>query len=84
MACGLPLIATDAPGIVDILPLGEHSGGIVLQREDTRALAAAILNLLQDKEKVDRLGQNAANNIQQNFSFKAVGIQLKEFMFKNE
>ncbi len=84
MACGLPLVAADAPGILDILPPGGQNGGIVVQREDIGALAVALENLLLDKEKRDRLGQNAAAHIQENFSLQTVGMQLKDFMFKNE
>lgn len=81
MACGLPLIAADAPGISDILQSGESSGGIVLKREDTNAFAATILYLLQDKEKTNKLGSSAVENIKQNFSLESVGAQLKQFMF---
>ncbi len=84
MACGLPLVAADAPGISDILQNGENSGGIMLKREDTNAFASTILCLLQHKEKADTLGSLAAQNIQQNFSIQSVGTQLKQFMFCDE
>jgi glycosyltransferase involved in cell wall biosynthesis len=84
MACGLPVVATDVPGMVDIFPLGESSGGIILKDEDTNLLAATILELLQDKQKADKMGYMALKNVKQNFSVQVVGAQLKKFLFKDE
>ena len=81
MACGLPLIASDAPGIIDILKHGEESGGIMLKRPDCNALAASIMYMLQHKEEADRLGNLAMKNINENFSLTAIGAQLKQFIF---
>lgn len=84
MACRLPVIATDVPGIADIFPVGESSGGIVLKGEDTNLLAATILELLQDKEKADKMGSMALKNVKKNFSIQVVGEQLKKYLFKDE
>ena len=45
MACGLPVIATDAQGLPDILEGGSTSGGLILPRDDAPALTAAIERL---------------------------------------
>ncbi|HEY9652022.1 MAG TPA: glycosyltransferase family 4 protein, partial [Coleofasciculaceae cyanobacterium] len=46
MACGLPVVAAEAPGVADILADGEASGGIVVARDDTTAFAQALGRIL--------------------------------------
>jgi glycosyltransferase involved in cell wall biosynthesis len=50
MACGLPVVAGRGRGIADILPAGEHSGGLVVAAGDVEAFAAALSRLLQDRQ----------------------------------
>jgi len=82
MACGLPLIASDAPGMADILKRGEESGGILLPKGDVKALAEALQRLLQNPVLCAEMGEKAAINVRQNFSLDAVGKQLTKFIFK--
>ncbi len=81
MACGLPLVATNAPGIPDVLQDGKNSGGIMIEQEDSSAFADAILFLLQNKANAENMGRLAEKNVVENFSSQAVGIQLKQFLF---
>lgn len=46
MACGLPVVAADAPGVADIFEKGEASGGVVVPRADATALAIALGRVL--------------------------------------
>ena len=80
MACGLPVVATDAPGVRDILQDGEASGGLVVPREDAPALAQAITRLLDDENLRRRLAANAQGRIAAHFSLKIVGQQLRAFL----
>ncbi len=82
MACGLPLIATDAPGISDILKNGEKSGGIVLPINNSLALTTTLTRFINDPPLCDHLGKLALQNVQENFSLEAVGKQLSKFLFK--
>lgn len=79
MACGLPVIAADAPGIEDIF--NEGAGGIVLKRGDTLAFAATMSGWLHQKSITDKMGKDATENIRQNFSLQAVGAQLNNLIF---
>jgi glycosyltransferase involved in cell wall biosynthesis len=72
MACGLPVIATDAQGLPDILEGGEAAGGILVPREDPAALAAAIERLRTDPALRQRLGQAARRRVEHAFSVQAV------------
>jgi len=68
MACGLPVVAADAPGIADIFDRGEASGGIVVRRESVTESALAIGRLLDDNKHRSRdLGQRARRRVESHF-----------------
>lgn len=83
MACGLPIVATDAPGVPDILEKGELSGGLVVPREDATALALALGRVLDDPAWRRELGKYARHRVETSFSLEAVGKQLRDFLFKD-
>lgn len=80
MACGLPLLAADAPGIAEILPHGEESGGRVVPRDDPAAFARGLAGLLADESLRERLGHAASRRVAAGFSLEAVGGDLRRFM----
>jgi starch synthase len=80
MACGLPVVASDAPGVPDILEGGESSGGAVIHRGDAVALAEALGRMLDDRELSRELGLRARRRVETAFTLEAVGRQLHEFM----
>jgi glycosyltransferase involved in cell wall biosynthesis len=80
MACGLPVVAADAPGAADLLEEGERSGGIVVPRADAGALAAALGCLLDDEQRSRRLGARAREHVEQRFSLKKLGAELRSLM----
>ena len=80
MACGLPVVAADAPGIPDILEGGEASGGIVIPREDPVALALALGRVLDHETWRLELGRRAQHRVNSHFSLEAVGKQLRNFL----
>jgi starch synthase len=84
MACGLPVVAADAPGIPDILEGGEASGGIVVPRENVTELALALGRLLDNKEWCRELGKRARQRVERNFAREVVGQQLRHFLLKEE
>lgn len=77
MACGLPVVATDAPGVPDIFEQGKASGGIVVPRENVPALADALGQVLDDDGMRQELGKQARLRVEQSFSLQSVGQQLK-------
>jgi starch synthase len=82
MACGLPVIAFDAPGMPDILEGGEASGGLVVPRGDVDALASALGRALDDAAWSRTLGKRARARAQSHFSLEAVGEQLRAFLVR--
>lgn len=83
MACGLPVVAADAPGVSDIFAGGLEAGGIVVPREDPGALADAIKQLLIDKNLRLKLAANARQRIESCFSLEVVGKQLQNWLCLN-
>jgi len=81
MACGLPVIAADVPGIADVLPRGAESGGLIVPREDAGALADALTGLLASPDEASGLGARARREIENRFSLPTVGQALDSFMF---
>ena len=80
MACGLPVVAADAPGIPDIFDEGEGSGGIVVPRESVTELAQAVGRLLDDRQTSRELGKRARCRVESRFSLEVVGEQLRRFL----
>lgn len=75
-ACGLPMVASDAHGLPDILPEGEASGGILVPREDAQAAASALIRLAEDAALRQRLGRAARANVEARYGLEAVGSAL--------
>ena len=80
MACGLPVVSSDAHGLPDIFAAGEEHGGILTRRGDVDAVAGALERLFADPALRARLGSAARRRIEQHFSIAAVGIALDRFM----
>lgn len=81
MACGLPVVAADAPGVPDILEGGEEAGGLVVPRGDESALAGALGRVLDDPAGRRELGARARLRVERCFSLTTVGEQLCAFLF---
>ena len=76
MACGLPVVASDANGVPDIFESGEASGGVVVPRGDVPALADALVEVLSDPARRQRLARQAQARVAGAFSLEAVGSAL--------
>lgn len=82
MACGLPVVAADAPGVPDLLEGGEDSGGLLVPRGDAAAFASAVGRLLDDEALRLLLGARARLRAESEFGLEAVGRRLRDFMLK--
>lgn len=81
MACGLPLVAADAPGVSDILEGGEGAGGLIVPRGDAVSFASALWRVLDDEAFGSKLGACARARVERAFSHRRVGEQLRAFLF---
>lgn len=84
MSCGLPVVAVDVNGVPDILEGGEASGGLVVPREDARALALTLGRVLDDEAWGRELGKRARCRAENYFSSEAVGKQLRDFLLRQK
>ena len=63
MMVGLPCISTDYPGANELIRDGEN--GLLVPCGDHEALAEAVIALMGDPEKMERLARNASQSAQQ-------------------
>ena len=84
MACGLPLVAADAPGIPDLLAGGEASGGVVVPRGDSAAFAAALGRALDDLAWTRATGARARRRVEEACALDSVGRRLRDFLLPDE
>ena len=80
MSCGLPIVATDAPGVADILNCGEDSGGIIVPCENAKLLASALGRVLDNPDLRQEMGRQARLRAENAFSLESIGQRLKEFL----
>lgn len=80
MACSLPVVASRVQGIPEILESNEMSGGLIVPIGDAKALADALISILEHEEWAKELGKRARERVQQGFSFEIVGQQLRSFL----
>lgn len=62
MACGLPIVATDAGGTVDIVKSGVN--GIVVPRNNTKALEDALVAMIEDPQLRSTCGAESLRIVQ--------------------
>ncbi|BAU13814.1 putative glycosyl transferase [Leptolyngbya sp. NIES-3755] len=79
MASGLPIVATRAPGVADIL--GDPAkAGLIVPCDDPVALATAIGRLLDDQSLRQQFSQQARQRVEHCFSLTAIAQQLDRLM----
>jgi glycosyltransferase involved in cell wall biosynthesis len=70
MAAGVPSVATDVP--LNRWLLGEAAAEQLVPPDDAKAMAAAIVRLLEDNEAAERLGAAGCNRARRDFSLKGM------------
>lgn len=68
-ACGLPLVATENGGPVDII--GNCQNGILVDPLDTEAIADALLTILNSPEQWSDFSENGLKNVSHFYSWQA-------------
>lgn len=79
MADGLPVVASDVPGISEIV---NNQGGILVPPRDSQSLAQAILTLYHDQKGYGQFARQAADRIKNSYSQERV-IELWEEVLRS-
>jgi starch synthase len=80
MACGLPVVAADAPGVAEILGRDGTSGGLVVAKGDPEALRQGMSRLTNDPNLRARLAAQARPRVEAFASLEVVGRSLATLM----
>jgi 1,4-alpha-glucan branching enzyme len=75
MACGVPVVGSDIPGVKDVIKHGEN--GFLAPPKNPKALADGILALLNDRKLRMRLGKGARELMLENYSWNIVTNRLE-------
>lgn len=78
MACGVPVIGSDYPGVGDVIR--HYDCGIVVEPGDAVALARAVASIAADPSLAARLGANGRAAIEREASWQARAVQRQERM----
>jgi phosphatidylinositol alpha-mannosyltransferase len=78
MAAGVPVVATDVPGIRDVLR--HDQTGLLARPADPISLAACIGRIVRDQKLRQRLIETAAADVRQRFSWDVVLPQYRQFL----
>lgn len=74
MACGLAVVSSNGGALPEVV--GE--AGVIVEKANSEALAAAILELLANPERINALGALAIRRIEARFSWDTVARQMTE------
>jgi len=70
MACGLPVIGTKVPGIVDIIR--DRDNGLLVPPQDSKGLAEAIVQMLNDNYLRKLLRNKGRDEVLKRFSWESI------------
>lgn len=76
MAMAKPVIATNAGGVPEIIVDGKT--GILVPPEDPRAMTEAIIELLKDRDKAKKLGENGRKRVEEVFTIQEHVIKVQQ------
>jgi glycosyltransferase involved in cell wall biosynthesis len=80
MSCGKAVVGSDIPGINDVITHGIN--GILVPPKDSKALADAIIWLLEDKEFRMKMGQNARQLMIEKYSWRNIAEKIDEIYYE--
>ncbi len=74
LACGRPVVAATRGDTADVV--ASSGGGVVVEPGNAKALASALVELVQDGARRRALGQSGARYVDQHYSRRALGERL--------
>lgn len=77
MACGIPFLGC---GRGEIETIARESGAGVIAENTPEAIASAILDLLEDPQKIDKMGRSGRAYVMNNFDRRAIAKRMKTYV----
>lgn len=78
MACGCPVIASDLPGVADIIEDGKT--GFCIRPRDSQAIAGKTIEVLQDRSLREQVKSQARADVAARFSARSAAARYKEIL----
>jgi glycosyltransferase involved in cell wall biosynthesis len=75
LACGVPVVASDGPGVRCLVQSGDN--GLLVEPGNVRALAAALQQILDDEPLRRAMGQRGRAKVEAGYSWERIGAQLE-------
>ena len=72
MACGLPCIVTELPGITDFIFGDDGEAGTVVAQEDHQAIVSAVHDTLSDPARATQIGRRARSRVVDHFDIERI------------
>lgn len=76
MACYTPVIASDIPGVNNVME--PNKSGILVKPKDSQAIADAVVKILKNPEMGREMGKYGRKLIEQKYNWKAIGDKIEE------
>jgi glycosyltransferase involved in cell wall biosynthesis len=77
MACGIPVVTTRVGGISEIVTDGRN--GFMVPIRDPKAIAAAIMKLLENDDLRVEMGRNARRTVEEDYSWDVVANKALKY-----
>jgi glycosyltransferase involved in cell wall biosynthesis len=78
MACGLPVIASRIAGNEELVE--NDRTGVLVKTEDTPSLREALRELLSDKERCQKMGEQGRQRVESTYSWSGVADKYLELL----
>ena len=79
MACGLPCVVADQPGITDFVFGAAGDRGLVIPQEDHAALSSAVLEILRNPARAAQIGLAARDDVIRRFDIERIADRYISF-----
>jgi glycosyltransferase involved in cell wall biosynthesis len=78
LSCSVPVVASDIRGVNELIK--NSGGGLIVSPEDSYELANAIIKLLNEKDKRQKMGLSGREYIEKNHSWESVSRKIKSLI----
>ncbi len=76
LASGIPVVSTDIVGMAE--DIEKYNTGIVVKPGDTKALADAIVRIMQDKKEAERMGERGRKLVKERYTWEKVCKDMED------